>query len=276
MTAFVLPKIAHPDFALPRRKPVGPVTANLDHPWLRGCKALFIDNEGPPIEQVSGTKMIQLSAPARITTRHGRGWTATSSADGFYTAHTIPANTGDYTFFCCFHYDIGGNFSYFCALDNGWGLAINNGTNKPYFRDGVNLVGADNSLVSGRQHTVVGTVVGSTKYLYIDGVEASTDTKGNDITAQEFCLLMFNVTGSFSANDGRALFNAGYIDRAWSPGEVKAYADRPFDFEEPASSISYFPSVAAVGGGRIMGSIAGQGGLAGMGGLAGRAGGLAG
>ena len=71
---FELPKLAHPDFSVPNRKPVGPVEIDRDHPLAKGLKHLWVPQ--------MGDDLIVIGA-GRIRDRVGSlDWDTTETAAG--------------------------------------------------------------------------------------------------------------------------------------------------------------------------------------------------
>jgi hypothetical protein len=285
-----------PDLLVPGKKPIGRFRLKKNHDLTRNLVHSFLfDGVGSQIIDLVTNKAYTYDQYGTIVTdiisaSYGRGIRTASS-----TTSKIPLVGGDGSdydpgtrSFSCYHLgladDTGGNFDMMFNVEAGTGgdgfvrFSINNVDVLRLRIDGD--VGASNldgvttvtpGVVHGMGFSADNTGSGIYRAIFLNGVleNSGTDTN-NSVNANNAPAIL----GGTNAYIGESFVQHFWMGRALSAEEQYSIHQDPLQFVETEEV--YFASSAAVAGGGIIHSLAGQGGLAGHGGLAGQGGGMAG
>jgi len=273
---YPLPKLYHPDFALPNVKPKGPVEIDWDNPITRDLRACFIpDAHGTMREVISGDGPISDTGSVRAT-QHGliRAYDPTTPDQSEYTvqdAYNILSPSG-HSIFVIVDYDALTNYGGLCSCSttvtsHGWTLDTGSAPTRKdiaFLRSngsGYNQWAGDisgNDISAGDTFkricvTSSDNLIGTQPKIYIDGVETTSydnilNTDTGAITVSTSNMFIGARKDDASKLDG-GIHMVCIFDRELSEAEVKELTGTPFQILRPAIPLTYFVPAAAPAGG---------------------------
>jgi len=269
---FELPKIVHPDFQYPSRKPIGQVEIDWSNPITMGLQQYLLFTEGG-----GGIKDLVSGLFRGIDTGTWGSSKAGRHLDFADTRIQITDTSASaYTRLLLVSYDASPN------QDN----LMTNSASGAYLwssSGGSTRLGHNSSfnMLTGNQVPLNKPIAVGATYesafsrakLFEDGKVVASTLSAPTISSGRTDLGSYNAGFYFNGK----MYMALTYTRELSEGEMNELSLNPYSILRPAVPLQYFtPAEEAAIIGRIMGSIAGHGGLVGHGGLAGKRGGLAG
>ncbi len=264
---YPLPKLYHPDFALPGVKPVGPVEIDWDNPITEGLiESLLYQNRLDSefgMAATGGTGQVKANALDLNGSSELVEYTDAETNDKFddlgeitivadihvnsLTADQYIFMKGDdfYPSIVLFIDDSGPNGTDVVDMFIGRNGASGHERSSPSV-----------SITTGR-HTVIGTFDGSRSqgdkcFSYVDGVDVSQNSSaGSEIFEAVANTGKLRVGGRYDNNlyfDGK-IYSINVFNRVLSQAEIQSLSDNPYQIYRPAIPMSYFVPAAAAGGG---------------------------
>jgi hypothetical protein len=261
MSNMVLPKFAHPDFARPDRKPVGPVAIDWSNPLTKGLKRAYFPQAENPVDSLKilnlvtgnleSTEVISANPTDILDPRMGKSVSINSATSGAVRIPSIGDTGGNGTVFALHRvgstHNAGPNLI-FAHTDFGASHRVYLGYNSTtgyYFRLGGSAA-QTGSLATGNVATgqlrsfAISWQSDQTKSKgYVDGRLNATWDRGSIEPGSTASKTHFGYDSSSASASGATGVLLIY-DRQLSDAEQKALHDNPYQILKPVNELVYF------------------------------------
>ena len=263
-----LPKLVHPDFAVPNRKPVGAVEIDWSNPLTKGLKICYVPASGLPIN-LAAIKPMASDSPLPLGINRNKQCLVYST-DGSRVYNPVKTdvylNHGDHTFLCEWRSDVvSASYSPFVFSNthsSNTGIVFN-----IYGFNGIspNQMGSLKIIYSGvaaypesadfevnKDWLSIGfSGTANSDYDYVlDGQFIGNTTVGT-LTASPTPIWLYGYGRSSIGMVGAAGYSY-YWERRLTEVECKAIADNPYQILKPVNPITYFIPSAGGGGATVI------------------------